>query len=92
MTATETHLKPCPFCGGHGYIGHDLARTYCDLETDEDGDLHISISDNGWYYVYCINCDAKGPKVKGPVNWTIRPETTRKKVAETIDKWNRRAK
>ena len=86
-----TELLPCPFCGGSGYIGKDLAEPYCDLKRDVDGDLHISIADNGWYYVYCIGCDTKGPKVKGPVNWAIRPVTTSRAIAATIDAWNRRA-
>lgn len=91
MTTTD-ELLPCPFCGGSGYIGHDLAEPYVEgIPKDPEGDLHISIADCGWYYVYCIGCDMKGPKVKGPVNWATNPESTKRGISSAIHAWNKRA-
>lgn len=67
-------FKPCPFCGGRTLRVKSQKMPF---ETSEDG----------WYaaYVYCTQCNGRGPTVFGEKG---QNEVPARKLA--IENWNRR--
>ena len=63
-------MKKCPFCGTEEKENYDLGKTQIVLEA------RASDSNIGYWYVYCLNCKARGPmrdgRDKAEISWGVR--------------------
>ena len=96
-----TTIEPCPFCGGYQFDARGHAAEYLSVEPrDVDGTLTVNMDGFGWYWVFCHNCHAQGPKyfggtnydrgITGPKNFRRDKDKTAKAIATAIKAWNLR--
>lgn len=99
MTA-RVHIEPCPFCGSAAFGSRRIASDYVDVVPKAvDGALSVCMDGNGYYWVECSNCYAKGPHfggesrsrvTRGPVRHTADSGRTAMATVAAIEAWNLR--
>lgn len=94
-------IRPCPFCGEREARLDAYCQQFVRIEPrSPEGKLMVCMDGSGWYWVYCGECTAQGPKYHGktwhmgntgPKHFGRDADKTAKAIKTAIEAWNRRA-